>query len=74
MFSINPDAHSLEELGLTRWGVIMARKGGVPPERVLNCMGRVELRRWLSLRHDQQRRAVSGSAKSALRPSRSFRR
>jgi DNA polymerase (family 10) len=57
MFSINPDAHSLEELGLTRWGVIMARKGGVPPDRVLNCMGRAELARWLSRRHDQQRRA-----------------
>jgi DNA polymerase (family 10) len=52
MFSINPDAHSLEELGLTRWGVLMARKGGVPPERVLNCMGRAELGRWLARRHD----------------------
>jgi DNA polymerase (family 10) len=50
MFSINPDAHSVEELGLTRWGVIMARKGGIPPERVLNCMGRVELERWLKRR------------------------
>jgi DNA polymerase (family 10) len=36
--SINPDAHSIAELDLTRWGVLMARKGGVPKERVLNCL------------------------------------
>jgi DNA polymerase (family X) len=35
--SINPDAHSIAEIGLTHWGVEMARKGGVPKERVLNC-------------------------------------
>ncbi|HYG74166.1 MAG TPA: PHP domain-containing protein [Planctomycetota bacterium] len=38
MLSINPDAHSISELDLTQWGVRMARKGGVPKERVLNCM------------------------------------
>lgn len=38
MLSINPDAHSVSELDLTRWGVCIARKGGVPKERVLNCM------------------------------------
>jgi DNA polymerase (family 10) len=38
MFSINPDAHSIAELDLMRWGIAMARKGGVPRERVLNCM------------------------------------
>ena len=37
MMSINPDAHSTDELALTHWGVEMARKGAVPPERVLNC-------------------------------------
>jgi DNA polymerase (family X) len=36
MFSINPDAHSTSELDLTRWGVLIARKGGVPKERILN--------------------------------------
>ena len=36
--SINPDAHSTAELDLTHWGVLMARKGGVPKERVLNCL------------------------------------
>src|SRR5436305_399529 len=38
MMSINPDAHSTSELDLTHWGVEMARKGGVPKERVLNCL------------------------------------
>jgi DNA polymerase (family X) len=43
MFSINPDAHSVAEIDLTHWGVEMARKGGVPKERVLNCL---DLRRF----------------------------
>jgi DNA polymerase (family 10) len=38
MMSINPDAHSTRELDLTHWGVEMARKGGVPASRVLNCL------------------------------------
>jgi DNA polymerase (family X) len=37
-FSINPDAHSIDELDFTRWAVLMARKGGIPPERVLNSL------------------------------------
>ncbi|PSC03286.1 DNA polymerase/3'-5' exonuclease PolX [Alsobacter soli] len=37
LFSINPDAHSAEELDLTAWGVSMARKGGIGPDRVLNA-------------------------------------
>jgi DNA polymerase (family 10) len=40
MLSINPDAHSAEELDLTRWGVALARKGGVSKEYVLNCLDR----------------------------------
>jgi DNA polymerase (family 10) len=38
MMSINPDAHSTGEIDLTHWGVEMARKGGVPRDRVLNCL------------------------------------
>jgi DNA polymerase (family 10) len=38
MLSINPDAHSIAELDLVKWGVAVARKGGVPKERVLNAM------------------------------------
>jgi DNA polymerase (family 10) len=43
LMSINPDAHSTRELGLTHWGVEMARKGGVPKDRVLNCHSKDEL-------------------------------
>ena len=43
MMSINPDAHSTSEIELTHWGVEMARKGGVPRERVLNCLGLPQL-------------------------------
>ena len=38
MMSINPDAHSTDEIDLTHWGVEMARKGGVPRSAVLNCL------------------------------------
>ncbi len=38
IMSINPDAHSTRELDLTHWGVEMARKGGVPADRVLNAL------------------------------------
>lgn len=38
LLSINPDAHSTGGLQNVHWGVKMARKGGVPANRVLNCM------------------------------------
>jgi DNA polymerase (family X) len=38
LFSINPDAHSTEEIDNVRWGVLMARKGAVLRERVLNAL------------------------------------
>ena len=38
LFSINPDAHSTEEIDNIKWGVLMARKGAVPRDRVLNAM------------------------------------
>ena len=48
MFSINPDAHTIEELDLTTWGVLAARKGGIPPDRVLNCLSRDDLVQFLA--------------------------
>lgn len=35
--SINPDAHSLDDLGFVKWGVAMARKAGFSSGDVLNC-------------------------------------
>src|SRR3954454_17322399 len=43
LFSINPDAHATDEIDMVRWGVLMARKGGVPRERVLNSRTTSEL-------------------------------
>ena len=53
LMSINPDAHSTRELDLTHWGVEMARKGGVPKDRVLNCLSRDELASYLEKRRDR---------------------
>jgi DNA polymerase (family 10) len=58
MMSINPDAHSIRELDHMHWGVEMARKGGVPPDRVLNAMPLVEIMRYFR----QKRRALANAA------------
>ena len=50
IFSINPDAHSIDELDLTRWDVLMARKGGIAPERVLNSLNQKEITALLQAR------------------------
>jgi DNA polymerase (family 10) len=57
IFSVNPDAHSIRELDHMHWGVEMARKGGVPPGRVLNAMKLPQL-----LRHLQRKRRVGARA------------
>ena len=58
MMSINPDAHSVRELDHMHWGVEMARKGGVPPDRVLNAMRLPEITRYFR----QRRRSFSKAA------------
>ena len=58
MMSINPDAHSTNELDLTHWGVEMARKGGVPAERVLNAFTLGSLLQHLKRRRRMQARAA----------------
>lgn len=37
MFSINPDAHSTEEIDYIKYGVMVARKGGLMTSEVINC-------------------------------------
>jgi DNA polymerase (family 10) len=58
MMSINPDAHSIPELDHMHWGVEMARKGGVSPDRVLNAMPLAKLRRHLQRRRKTASRAA----------------
>jgi DNA polymerase (family 10) len=47
IFSINPDAHSIAELDLMRWGLAMARKGGVSADRILNARKLRGFTQWL---------------------------
>jgi DNA polymerase (family 10) len=50
-FSINPDAHSTAELASsTRWGLVIARKSGMPAERVINALDREAFAGWLRTR------------------------
>jgi DNA polymerase (family 10) len=58
IMSINPDAHSIRELDHMHWGVEMARKGGVPADRVLNAMTLAEITRYLR----QKRRSFARAA------------
>ena len=58
MMSINPDAHSIRELDHMHWGVKMARKGGVPADRVLNAMTLSEITKYLR----QKRRSLPRAA------------
>jgi DNA polymerase (family 10) len=64
LFSINADAHSMAEIDLTHWGVVMARKGAVPKQRVLNALEReafaahIESRRAAALGRGRHRAAL----------------
>lgn len=58
MLSINPDAHSIAELDHMHWGVEMARKGGVPADRVLNAMPLADITRYLRERRRSFARAA----------------
>src|SRR3990172_11084388 len=37
LFSINPDAHSIEDILYTNYGIGVARKGGLMKSEVINC-------------------------------------
>jgi DNA polymerase (family 10) len=58
LLSINPDAHSIRELGLVRWGIAIARKGGVEKKDVLNAMSFSQLLKYLSRRKRCARKAT----------------
>ncbi len=47
LLSIDPDAHSVEELGLVPYGIGLARKGWITPASVLNAKSADELAQWL---------------------------
>jgi DNA polymerase (family 10) len=45
--AVNPDAHSVADLGAVVYGVRMARKGGLEPEDVVNCWELERVNAWL---------------------------
>ena len=62
MMSINPDAHSIRELDHMHWGVLMARKGGVPADRVVNAMSLAEIMQYLRQKRRSFARATANLA------------
>src|SRR6185369_9144892 len=68
LMSINPDAHSTREIDLTHWGVEMARKGGVPKERVLNCLSKDEFADYLERRRARRKERTATPRRRVLRP------
>lgn len=46
--SINADAHDVEGLQYHRFGVLVARKGGLSPQMCLNCMDRESLKKFFA--------------------------
>lgn len=59
LVSIAADAHSARELDYLGYGVSIARRAGLRPDQVLNCMGLNELLRWLERR---KQRALASPA------------
>ena len=54
-FSINPDAHSTGEIvSSTRWGLAIARKSGMPADRVINTLDADSFARWLQARKERK--------------------
>ncbi|OQW34780.1 MAG: DNA polymerase/3'-5' exonuclease PolX [Nitrospira sp. SG-bin1] len=67
LFSINPDAHSTDEIDNVGWGVLMARKGAVPKDRVLNTLNLDQFAAHLA----QRNTTLTSSARSiAAKPDR----
>lgn len=46
--SINPDAHAIDQIDLTAWGVRAARKGGLQPSECLNALSLAEFTAWVA--------------------------
>jgi DNA polymerase (family 10) len=51
MISVNPDAHSINEIGNIRWGIEAARKGGLTKDMTWNAMPLKKIEAWLEKRN-----------------------
>lgn len=50
MISINPDAHSINEIENIRWGIEAARKGGLTKDMTWNAMPLKKIEAWIKKR------------------------
>lgn len=46
LISINPDAHSMEQLQLMKYGLLVGRKGGLTKEMTFNALGAAEVEKY----------------------------
>jgi DNA polymerase (family X) len=67
LFSIDPDAHSTKEIDNIQWGILMARKGGVPKERVLNALNLAEFTAHLEARKARRKAMNKGRSRPRSR-------
>ncbi len=54
LISINPDAHAMDDLHYTRWGVAVARKGWLAAEQCLNAKSLEAFAQWLVSRQTER--------------------
>jgi DNA polymerase (family 10) len=59
LFSIDPDAHSTSEIDFVRWGVGLARKGGITRDDVLNSLDLNSFSKWLERKRSRSHRGAS---------------
>jgi DNA polymerase (family 10) len=50
LISINPDAHSMDQIDYIKYGVAVARKGGLTKQMCLNCLNISEFENWIALK------------------------
>jgi DNA polymerase (family X) len=60
VFTIDSDAHRIEELDNLRWGTAMARRAWLTPDRVINTRSRAALLEWVSEAPRQAGPAAAG--------------
>jgi DNA polymerase (family 10) len=53
IFTVDSDAHRIEELDNVRWGTAMARRGWLGPEMVMNTRSRAELLAWTAAKPER---------------------
>jgi DNA polymerase (family 10) len=66
VFSVNPDAHSTSEIDLTRWGVEMARKGGLTRDKIINCMTADQIAAWFAGKRQKKRQSRTNPTRRGL--------